>query len=529
MYVFQHNGQLSIEEFYNPFGGKLDPNNRWVVMAGIIPWEPLECRYAPLFNATTGAPAKPFRMAFGALYIQQRLGLTDRETVELITESPYLQFFIGLSGYQFTKAFDASMMVHFRKRIGPDLIKVCNDMTKANGIAMVKQLLADCVGEGTESEIEDLAVIESELGEKPSSLDPDANWGTLILDATCVPDDIPYPVDLRLLNEARETTEVVIDELFKQDLNWEGRKPRCNRDKARNLFLAFIKKKKPRKRELREAKRFQLNEISRNLAAIDKLIHCSASLSALSSHLYRKLLVTSEVYRQQQEMYDADSNRVADRIVNLPKPHVRPIVRGKAGKKTEFGAKISISDDNGFVDLDRVSWDNYNESADLIPRVEKYRAERGYYPERVCADKLYITVENKRYCEQHGIRLSGRGRSSKTNTPVVTTEQKEIFKSDHKKRSVIEGRIGTSKRKYGLDLILTKLVETSKSVISMALFAMNAEKIFRLIRLIFNIFLWLCQVLASCLGLIASEMLLLGVDVTLAPFLPKLRLNEAVV
>lgn len=511
MYIFQHNGQLSIEEFHNPFGGKLDPENRWVVMAGIIPWEPLESRYAPLFNATTGAPAKPFRMAFGALYIQQRLGLTDRDTVELITESPYLQFFIGLSGYQFTKAFDASMMVHFRKRIGPDLIKVCNDMTKANGIAMVKQLLADCVEQCTESEKEELVAIESELGEKPSSLDPDANWGTLILDATCVPDDIPYPVDLRLLNEARETTEAVIDELFKQDLNWEGRKPRCNRDKARNLFLAIIKKKKPKKREVRDAKRFQLHEIRRNLAAIDKLIHCGARLDALPSYLYRKLLVTSEVYRQQQEMYDADSCRIPDRIVNLPKPHVRPIVRGKAGNKTEFGAKISISDDNGFVELDRVSWDNYNESADLIPRVEKYRAERGYYPERVCADKIYITVENKRYCEQRGIRLSGRGRSSKISTPAVTTEQKEIFKSDHKKRSVIEGRIGTSKRKYGLDLILTKLVETSRSVISMALFAMNAEKILRLMRLILNIFLWLCQVLESCLGVVASEKPLLGV------------------
>ena len=81
MYVFQHNGQLSIEEFHAPFGGKLDPNNRWVALASIIPWEPLESRYAPLFSATTGAPAKPFRMAFGALYIQQRLGVTDRESV----------------------------------------------------------------------------------------------------------------------------------------------------------------------------------------------------------------------------------------------------------------------------------------------------------------------------------------------------------------------------------------------------------------------------------------------------------------
>jgi len=78
----------------------------------------------------------------------------------------------------------------------------------------------------------------------------------LILDATCVPDDIPYPVDLRLLNEARELTETIIDELFKQLQGKIDRKPRCNRDKARNLFLAVIKKKKPKKDEIQEAKRF---------------------------------------------------------------------------------------------------------------------------------------------------------------------------------------------------------------------------------------------------------------------------------
>ncbi len=99
MYVFQHTGQLSIEEFHSPFGGKLDPNNRWVLLNKLIPWIQLESHYAPQFSAKTGAPAKPFQMAFGALYIQRRLGVTDRETVELITESPYLQYFIGLSGY----------------------------------------------------------------------------------------------------------------------------------------------------------------------------------------------------------------------------------------------------------------------------------------------------------------------------------------------------------------------------------------------------------------------------------------------
>jgi hypothetical protein len=70
---------------------------------------------------------------------------------------------------------------------------------------------------------------------------------------------------------------------------------------------------------------------------------------------------------------------------------------------------------------------------------------------------------------------------------VQTAEQQELFKSDLRKRSVIEGRIGTGKRKYGLDRILTKLVETSRTVITMAFFVMNAEKIMRPLRLLLSI------------------------------------------
>jgi IS5 family transposase len=238
------------------------PTTGWVLLHKLIPWIQLESHYAPQFSAKTGAPAKPFQMAFGAVYIQQRLGVTDRETVQLITESPYLQFFIGLSGYQPLPPFDASMMVHFRKRIGPELIKVCNAMTKPNGIAMIQEMLASCeLEEGTAAgDHKQFAAIEEELGVRPASLDPGSNWGTLILDATCVPDDIPYPVDLRLLAESRDTTERVIDELFKQLQGKIARKPRCNRVKAHNLFLSIIKKKKPSRKEIRDAKHFQLRD-----------------------------------------------------------------------------------------------------------------------------------------------------------------------------------------------------------------------------------------------------------------------------
>ena len=91
MYRRRNNGQISIAEFHLPFGGKLDPANRWIKLEELMPWEELEEAYAPQFNATIGAPAKPVRLAFGALYIKQRLGLTDEETVDQIRENPYIR------------------------------------------------------------------------------------------------------------------------------------------------------------------------------------------------------------------------------------------------------------------------------------------------------------------------------------------------------------------------------------------------------------------------------------------------------
>jgi hypothetical protein len=99
MYRKHHNGQLSIEDFHAPFGGTLDSDNRWVILSSLMPWEELEETYAPQFNPTTGAPAKPVRLAFGALFIKQRLSLADVETVEQIRENAYMQFFLGFAGY----------------------------------------------------------------------------------------------------------------------------------------------------------------------------------------------------------------------------------------------------------------------------------------------------------------------------------------------------------------------------------------------------------------------------------------------
>ena len=127
MYRMKNRDQLEFEDFYLPFGGKLRSDNRWVKLAKLIPWDELEQRYASLFSEDRGAPAKPFRMALGALIIKERLGLTDEETVEHIRETPYLQYLIGFNEYRDEAPFDPSMMVHFRKRLTDEIINDINE------------------------------------------------------------------------------------------------------------------------------------------------------------------------------------------------------------------------------------------------------------------------------------------------------------------------------------------------------------------------------------------------------------------
>ena len=124
------------------FGSTLDAENRWAIFSILIPWEELEQAYAPQFNPTTGAPVKPARLAFGALFIKQRLGLTDEETVEQIRENAYMQFFLGFAGYSSKTSVDPSIMVHFRKKFSEEDLNRINELIAECGKVLVLKAAA---------------------------------------------------------------------------------------------------------------------------------------------------------------------------------------------------------------------------------------------------------------------------------------------------------------------------------------------------------------------------------------------------
>ncbi len=470
MYRKENPNQMKFKNFYLPFGGELSGENRWVILAEQIPWQRIDRQYGELFNEDEGCPAKAARVGFGALIIKERLGTTDRETVEQIRENPYLQYFLGFAEYSNETPFHHSLMTHFRKRFSKEILAEINDM----------------IVENTMNQVSEVADESSDNDDKPS------NNGKLIVDATCTPADITYPTDLNLLNEAREKTEEIIDTMHAPFVG-KKRKPRTYRQKARKDYLVVARQKKPGYKKIRKAIGKQLRYLKRNLQTIEKRVKAGL-LQLLSKRMYRNLLVIQELYRQQLWMYENRSHKITDRIVSISQPHVRPIVRGKAKSNVEFGAKISVSLVNGFSFVDRISWDSYNESGDLESQIENYHNRFGFYPKSVHADQIYRTRANRRYCKEKGIRLSGPplGRPKKaTQTNAYELKQdRQIHRQDELDRIAIEGKFGQGKRRFTLARIMAKLAKTSEAVITISFIVMNLE---RILSILLYFFLCFCR------------------------------------
>jgi IS5 family transposase len=128
----------------------------------------------------------------------------------------------------------------------------------------------------------------------------------------------------------------------------------------------------------------------------------------------------------------------------------------------EFGSKIAVSLVNGYLRIERLSWDNFHEGKTLRESVESYRSDTGVYPERVLTDGAYRTRENLQYCKERGIRMSGPKLSRPLKDKALYRQQllEECMESGE--RSAVESAFGVGKRCFGLNLIMERLKETSE-------------------------------------------------------------------
>ena len=459
MYKFKREKQISFTDFNQPQGMQMNPNNRWVKKAAMIPWDTIEAEYAKLFPSHTGMPAKPLRMALGSLLIQKQYHYPDEELVEQIRENPYYQYFIGLPGYEDKIPFVPSLLVEFRKRLSEDVLNEINEMIIAFNAQQDDDDSNDGSGDAGQSDQQD------------SETDSE-NAGTLILDATCAPQNIKYPQDIELLSEAREKLE---DMICRVSDEYNYYRPRMYREKARKDYLALAKCRKRSAKKIRKAIRKQLQYIRRDLGYITNLLENNGvTLSCSDAQMLDTL---QALYAQQQYMLTNNTHSVENRIVSISQPYIRPIVRGKAKSPVEFGAKLDLSvDETGMCRIEKLSFDANNESAVLKTAIANYRERTGHYPERVLVDQIYRNRENISYCSNLGIRLSGKklGRPKKD---ADSKAEKKIAYQDNTDRIEVERKFSLAKRKFGLGLLLTKREDTTRASIVLSIIAMNIDRL----------------------------------------------------
>lgn len=475
-YTSQHK-QLVLDPSWTSLEG-LPKDNRWVKLGDSLPWDKIERIYNKrLNNSVSGAGNKPARVIIGALLIKHKMNLSDRETIQMISENPYMQYMLGLPEFTTRPVFDPSLFVTIRKRLGDETF---NDMSES-----LLKLEVRMVEEKEKSEVKDkdngpdlpLSSSGSNSSINPSSISRQTHDGVLKVDATCSDAEVRYPTDLDLVQDGIRIVDRVTSRLCKA-INIPA--PQTHLKECRSRYLNVVKLRTKPVKKVKECMEYLLTMLYRDIMTFLGIIsdNPEGKFNMLKRNDRKLFITVLQIYHQQKYMFDNGVHKCESRIVSIFQPHVRPIVRGKAKAKVEFGAKIGASIIKGYTFINHNSWEAYNECDDLMIHLRYYKKMFGCLPEKFEADKIYLNIKNRRILKLLKIKICGKplGRPSKEQS---TQEYQKEMAGYVGERNEIEATFGTGKRIYRANNIRAKLPDTGESWIAACYFAKNVMKFLR--------------------------------------------------
>lgn len=417
-----------------PFGGQLEEGNRWLKIKKLIPWGELEAEYAKMFSEGRGRPGLDGRLVIGLFLLKHMSGMSDRSLIMELRENVYWQAFCWLEGFVTSKQLDSSSLTKIRKRLGPKFTKEMEKKTYA-------------------------VLIEKKIIRRKG----------MLVDGTVMPEKIKYPNDVGLLNDVREWVVGWLTEIGRTT----GEKIRTYKRKARALYLSFSKKKRKTQEEIERARKQMLQFVRRNLGQLKERMHELEYF--VQAEVEERLKVALMIYEQQRWMYREKVKKIEDRIVSFWRPYVRPIKRGKGGRKdVEFGPKVSLSYVDGLTFVNVIDHNNYSEARRdvLEEQIDHYEEMFHDKPPSVTGDNLYGTRENRAMLKEKGIRVAFKplGRPGSESQ-----KQKQYMRRKSRERNKIEGDIGNVKEHYGGGAIRYHYEEGSEMWIRLAFLAKNLK------------------------------------------------------
>lgn len=295
------------------------------------------------------------------------------------------------------------------------------------------------------------------------------NTHVLFMDATCYESYVRYPTDVKLLWESCKW--VFEKAVFKICRLLSEKRPRSKYKEQKQKQRAYDLRKKKTYREGQKRKKALIYLLEKGLGQLQQILNSNCGFG-LSAHDFVYLKTIKKVLEQQKYMFEKGINSIEDRIVSLPKPYIRPIVRGKETKRVEFGMKVHMLQVDGICFIDHISFNAYNEAKRLKVSVLKHKKLFGECYQ-LGADGIYANNGNRTYTTKKEIFtsfLKKGGRSTKEEDKLRLALAKE-------RSTVTEGSFGTQKTSYGLQKIKAKKAGTEIVWMFFGVMTANAVKI----------------------------------------------------
>lgn len=423
-----------------------NPEHPLMKLEAAIQWDNLLEALAGFYCADDGRPSIPLRAQAGTLILKYIKHFPDRDTVVYVQENLYAQRFCGLSPEQAVDYMHpATGLSNFRAQIGPE------------GMTFIEN------------------VLHAAARKKPLK-----RGNQLIIDTTCVPMDIRYPTDIRLLERCRREALILIKKAkaFGVDSSY-----RTYARLAKKVYTVFAKLSKPKVNTRKKVHKQMLQFVRRNLKQLTDLrSQCTRALGRRVREesdrrrfdilRFLQRLKESErkiqaILHQQKQVYHGNVH-LPQRIVSFHKDHVRPIMRGKFPVPTEFGPKVLLAVVRGYTYVVQAFQDNVSDTRMTVPALRWFKMVFGKFPRELLADRGMWKRAAAKWLRAAGIGCGIQVKGKEVPDTAVTRRQ-------IRQRLPIEARISLSKRCFGWDRCRARNDDHEESWIRLGAAAMNVH------------------------------------------------------
>jgi IS5 family transposase len=269
----------------------IDMNHPLVRLGLCIDWASFEQALGATYHPTQGAPGISTRLMVALHYLKYQHDLSDEDVVAHWVENPYWQQFSGERYFQHRAPIDGSSMTRWRQRLG-------------------------------ESGAEQMLRATIETGIAVGAIRP-AQLKRINVDTTVQTKAIRFPTDARLYHRCRQRLVKMARQqglVIKQSYEHVGKKLLL--DSSRYAHARQMKRARGATRKLRT----QLGRVMREI---------ERQVTEPTEELSKLLETAHRIHAQQKH----DKNKV----YSVHEPEVECIAKGKAGKKYEYGNKVSVA------------------------------------------------------------------------------------------------------------------------------------------------------------------------------------------